>query len=93
MAFRPPNTPSLDVEIVRWTRARHWLALRRLGTGSGGGGEWWNLDSLLREPACLAVVGGGDDDGEAAVRAFLQARLDDGATVLLVKRRGDSGGG
>ncbi len=23
MAFRPPNTPSLDVEIVRWTRARH----------------------------------------------------------------------
>jgi josephin len=60
-------------------RARHWLALRRVGA------EWWDLDGQLAAPARL----GGEGAARDALRALVE-RHD--AHVFIVTRAAASGG-
>nr|XP_057912266.1 josephin-2 isoform X2 [Doryrhamphus excisus] len=70
------NVPSrVSLGIVSLPlRRRHWLAVRQVN------GQYYNLDSKLKNPVCLG--------GEAELRAFLSEQLSqDVAEMLLVVRR------
>uniref|UniRef100_A0A3B3VKS7 Josephin-2 n=1 Tax=Poecilia latipinna TaxID=48699 RepID=A0A3B3VKS7_9TELE len=70
------NVPSrVSLGIVSLPlRRRHWLAVRQVN------GQYYNLDSKLKGPACIG--------GEAELRAFLSEQLSqEVAEMLLVVRR------
>ncbi|XP_077455870.1 josephin-2 [Stigmatopora argus] len=69
-----PSCVSLGVLSLPLLRRRHWLAVRQVN------GQFYNLDSKLKSPACIG--------GEAELRTFLGEQLSqDVAEMLLVVQR------
>ncbi|XP_016321881.1 josephin-2-like isoform X2 [Sinocyclocheilus anshuiensis] len=65
---------SRGLAAVWWDKRRHWLAVREVN------GQFYNLDSKLKGPACIG--------GETELRSFLTEQLSqDIAEMLLVVQK------